>query len=66
MWDGGEGIAEVEVNECVVRVGMVMVFNIFVQSVWAVFCSYAKLVWRKCLREIVFGIGGVHFSCQSA
>ena len=62
----GESVGEVEVNDGVVVIGFVMVFNVFVECIGAVRSADAKLVWIEGGLKFVFGVVDVGAGSKSA
>ena len=59
-------VGEVEVDNGVVGVGVVMVFNVFVQGVGAVDGTNTQLVWLEGVGEGLFGVVDVGAGGNSA
>ena len=53
-------------NDCVGRVGVVVVFDVFVEGVWAVCGTDSELVWFECLAEVVVAMVDVSLGCEAA
>ena len=65
-WHVGEGVGEVEVDDGVVMVGFVMVFDVFVKRVGTIRGAYAELVWVEGSPDFVFGVVNVRAGGKSA
>ena len=52
-------------NDCVGRVGVVVVLDVFVEGVWAVCGTDSKLVWFECLAEVVVAMVDVGLGCEA-
>ena len=50
-------------NDCVGRVGVVVVLDVFVEGIWAVCGTDSKLVWFQCLAEVVVAMIDVSLGC---
>ena len=49
-----------------VWVFVVMVFDVFVEGVWAVRGADSKLVWFECFAEVVVAMVDVGFGCKAS
>ena len=65
-WHVGEGVGEVEVDDGVVVVGFVVVFDVFVECIGAVRSADAELVWVEGSLDLVFGVVDVGVGGKSA
>ena len=65
-WHGRESIGEVKVDDGMVWVFVVMVFDVFVEGVWAVRGADSKLVWFECFAEVVVAMVDVSFGCEAS